>query len=412
MKSQRGHLTKEEFSSYVQRGLQSVDLLAVDDHLGSCSQCMRLFEAHNSSHPKTSLVEGMLGSVEVEHLTFEQLADYVDKQSDEIDKSIIELHLKDCDVCRSDVAEMAALRDEIAAADRAPIQTVHPVRWSGWKILIHEFVLLLLGIGLFLSLSAPSVELSAGPQEVQIPEIELPPGLEGDLNTSTAQDGTELAVSLRDGGGTIGLSTEGTLVGADGASPQLSQTVKNVLETGNLRVGEKVAAGNTGVLMGGNRDGIPFGLTGPVGTVVSSQRPVFSWKPLAGAEGYSVKIFDEKFSEVMSGDEVSGTSWTPTKPLLRGRTYLWQVAARKGGETVISPVRPAPEARFKIVDSADAESIDIAEKRFSRSNLIRGIAYAKAGMLAEAEREFAALARKNPDSALAQRLLQQVRRPR
>jgi hypothetical protein len=88
------------------------------------------------------------------------------------------------------------------------------------------------------------------------------------------------------------------------------------------------------------------------------------------------------------------------------------VAARKDGQTVISPVRPAPEARFKIVDAVDAESIDIAEKRFSRSNLIRGIAYAKAGMLAEAEREFAALVRKNPDSKLARRLLQQVRDPR
>lgn len=412
MKSQRGHLTKEEFRSYVRRELRPDDILAVDDHLDSCPECMRLVEGSNSPGSKSSLVAEILELEEIEHLTFEQLASYVDKQADKIERSIIELHLNDCDGCRADVAEMAALRDQIATADRAPAEIARPVRWFGWKVLVPAFGLLVLGIGLFLSLSAPSADLATGPPEVQIPEIDTPPGLEAELNTNATQNDPALAISLRDGGGTIGVSTDGTLVGVEGASPQLSQTLKNVLETGNLRVGEKVAIGNTGVMMSGDREGVPFGLSGPVGKIVISQRPSFSWKPLAGAEGYSVKIFDENFTEVMSGDEVSGTSWTPTKPLPRGRNYLWQVAASKEGETVISPVRPAPEARFKIVDAADAESIETAEKKFPRSNLVRGIAYAKAGMLAEAEREFAALVRKNPDSALAQRLLQQARRPR
>ena len=93
MKSQRGHLTNEEFASYAQRELRPEDLLAVDDHLDSCSDCMRLLEAHNT--PELSLVAEMLGSAEVEHLTFEHLAGYVDMQSDEIENSIIELHLTD-----------------------------------------------------------------------------------------------------------------------------------------------------------------------------------------------------------------------------------------------------------------------------------------------------------------------------
>jgi hypothetical protein len=373
---------------------------------------MRLVGGSYSPGSQSSLVADILELEEIEHLSFEQLASYVDKQADKIESSIIELHLKVCDGCRSDVAEMAALREQIASGDPPPSDVARPIRWFGWKILIPAFGLFLLGIALFLSLSAPSVNVVTGPPEVQIPEIGNPPGPDDNLNTNAAKNDAELAVSLRDGGGRIGVSPEGTLVGVDGASAQLSQTLKNVLATGNLRLGEKVAVGSTGVLMSGDRQGIPFGLTGPVGKVVLSQRPVFSWKPLAGAEGYSVKIFDKNFSEVISGDETSRNSWTPTKALPRGRTYLWQVAARKDGQTVISPVRPAPEARFKIVDAVDAESIDIAEKRFSRSNLIRGIAYAKAGMLAEAEREFAALVRKNPDSKLARRLLQQVRDPR
>jgi len=412
MKSQRGHLTKEELKSYADRVLRPDDLLAVDDHLDSCPECMRLVEGNNSPGSKSSLVAEILELEEIEHLTFEQLASYVDKQADKIERSIIELHLNDCDGCRSDVAEMAALRDQITIPDRAPAETSAPRRWFGWKILVPAFALLLLGFGLFLSLSAPAVDITTGPSEVPIPEIEIPPGLEGEFNTNATQNDPAFVVSLRDSGGTIGVGPDGTLVGVDGASPQLSQTLKNVLQTGNLRVGEKVLVGNAGVLMSGDREGVPFGLTGPVGKIVPSQRPIFSWKPLAGAEGYSVKIFDENFSEVMSGDEVSGTSWTPQKALPRGRTYLWQVAARKDSQTVISPVRPASEARFKIVDAADAESIETAEKRFPRSNLVRGVAYAKAGMIAEAEREFVALVRKNPDSKLARRLLQQVRDPR
>jgi hypothetical protein len=55
---------------------------------------------------------------------------------------------------------------------------------------------------------------------------------------------------------------------------------------------------------------------------------------------------------------VPGTSWTPSAPLSRDRTYIWQVTARTSGERVIVPMPPAPLARFHVMDSRAAEMIE------------------------------------------------------
>ncbi len=55
-----------------------------------------------------------------------------------------------------------------------------------------------------------------------------------------------------------------------------------------------------------------------------------------------------------------------------------------------------------------ANAIETAKKKYGNSRLLLGILYADAGMLDEAEREFQALLKKNPGSALARKLLRKV----
>ena len=416
MESNREHLTRDECDGYIQRTLPPPDLLAVDDHLDHCRECMSMIDRINSSVSGSSLVTDILETTELDHLRYEQIASYVDGRSDDVDNSIVELHLKDCDTCREEVDAITSIRERLVHAkpDEQPERS--KTDWFNRKLLFPAFGILLLGAALYLGLPAifvePGSSTSAGPAEVAIPDIKAPEGLDSDLDIRPEPADPGIVASVRDGDSIIGVRSDGSLTGLDGASAQIAQAVRSALETGNISIGERIAVGNTGTLMSGDRDGVPFGLIGPVGRVVVSQRPVFSWKPLSGADLYSVRIFDESFAEVMSGSEVRSTTWTPLKPLQRGRAYLWQVTARKGDETVISPVRPAPDARFRIVDAEAAEQIDLAEKHHPRSNLIRGLAYARAGMLADAEREFTALVRKNPGSSQAQRLLQQVRKSR
>jgi hypothetical protein len=149
-----------------------------------------------------------------------------------------------------------------------------------------------------------------------------------------------------------------------------------------------------------------------VGTVTMSDRPAFRWSAFDGADTCVVRIYDADFNEVAASPWLSETSWTVTRALERGRIYSWQVTARAGAKEIISPVKPAPEARFMTLDRAKANELAEAKSASAGSHLTLGILYAQAGLLDEAERELQALLRANPQSALAEKLLRSVRAKR
>jgi len=77
---------------------------------------------------------------------------------------------------------------------------------------------------------------------------------------------------------------------------------------------------------------------------------------------------------------------------------------------VVKGVAPAPEALIiAFGKSSRSKGVSGVEQTQPRSHLALGVAYAEAGVTAEAEREFQELASENEGSADAQRLLQSLR---
>jgi len=213
--------------------------------------------------------------------------------------------------------------------------------------------------------------------------------------------------SLNDGRTKIELLSDGRITGL--ASPQFEAQVRNALTKQELNIpADARQLGKTpGVLMGGGSDGVPFALASPVGKTIESNSPKFMWKPLVGADSYRVEVFDENFNRVAESPQLKTTTWNPQQPLRRGRVYGWQVTATKDGAEVKSPVRPAPDACFKVIDAESSNAIAAARTQ-GGSHLVLGILYAEAGMLPEAEREFQALLQKNPNSSAVRSLLKKV----
>jgi anti-sigma factor RsiW len=218
----------------------------------------------------------------------------------------------------------------------------------------------------------------------------------------------QYVAQLRDGGGSIGLDRQGQLYGADALSGDLREAVKNALARQSVDIAATPAelSGRAGGSLSGRGEGLPFGLNGPLRVISRSDRPSFHWQPLKGASGYVVTVFDQNFSAVATSGKLSGTSWQPPSPLPRGQVYMWQVAATRDGEEIISPTSPAPEARFKVLEAEHLQNIEQAGK--ARSRLALGLACARAGLLREARQEFGALVRANPDSPVARKLLEKV----
>src|SRR5262249_6365454 len=134
------------------------------------------------------------------------------------------------------------------------------------------------------------------------------------------------------------------------------------------------------VLMGpGAKRDDTFGLVAPAAAGIVTDRPGFRWQPLAGADGYVVSLYDERSTLLARSPRLSGTDWTPADPLARDRTYVWQVAADRRGDTITAPAPPAPPARFHVVDARSADVLERMEREHGQSHVLLGILYMESG---------------------------------
>jgi hypothetical protein len=236
------------------------------------------------------------------------------------------------------------------------------------------------------------------------------PGPSVPVSSGAIPAGAAIAM-LNDGAGQVSLDKEGNLSGVDHLPSAYQQMVKSALTNQELERSPLLAGLTpTGNTQRGRNDepGGKFSLIGPVRTLALSDRPVFRWARLAGAAGYVVEIYDEEFDLVATSSRITGQRWRARQPLKRGGIYYWQVKAIKDGRELVSPHPPAPQAKFRILDEAKANELERARRDYGSSHLLLGLLYVQAGLLGEAEEEFRALQKANPDSTIAGQLLQQV----
>jgi hypothetical protein len=182
--------------------------------------------------------------------------------------------------------------------------------------------------------------------------------------------------------------------------------VDGIVAAGRITVPAAVAALNrpAGTLLGTSSVPATLSPVMPLGTAVRSTRPSFTWTD-AGADAYTVAIFDERFTEVARSPRIAGTSWTPAADLQRGGSYLWQVTAHRAAGDLTAPQPPNPEARFVVIDAATAARIDALEGRASSDPLAFGILLADAGLVIDARAQLERAARVPATADAARRLL-------
>jgi ribosomal protein S15P/S13E len=124
----------------------------------------------------------------------------------------------------------------------------------------------------------------------------------------------------------------------------------------------------------------------------------------AGANGgpYQITVTDEQNNVVAASPQLTQTTGRPAQALPPGR-LRWQVeAVEPNGQRVPGPaaaiyrLSPAEEAKLRSVEQA------------TTSALARGVAYAQAGLLAEAAQSLRQWLKQHPDSQAAQNLLKQI----
>jgi hypothetical protein len=433
------HLSDEEIARYRGRMMPPVALLAADDHLALCDICYgRVSEAQRPDDKlfAASKAFDAAAAGHVTHLTYEQMAALVDNQVDDIDREIVQSHLELCRRCEVELKDLRELSSELA---RPRIASPEPGRSSSlrgklisfWRLPALRIPALAAAGLVILVLAALVINIlrrsdNAGPRETvaereerngeptrreaaaveKAPrEITVGPE-ENDPSRQATEVPAEMRAALNDGDSRIALDSQGNLSGVR-TDPGDERSIKNALLHGVVNLPSSLGElrGQSGTLMGDA--GARFSLLEPVGIVIESDRPVLRWSALEDTESYTVTVYDSNLNQVASSDQLTTNQWAVPMPLPRGHTYIWQVRAIKNGAEVIAPPPVGSRVKFRVLEQAKVEAIERAKR--SKSHLVMGVIYAEAGLLDDAELEFAALVRDNPNSEAARKLLRGVK---
>ncbi|MEO7969985.1 MAG: zf-HC2 domain-containing protein [bacterium] len=430
------HLTHEQIASYYERRLPPAELIALDNHVAACVECRSDLSAGGFEQAKvTSLKQDIESATLSEHLDYDQLAGLADGTLEETEVELVESHLAGCAQCELLASDLRVFKDEIATGlgERylpSPSHGMSAVRRQsfsdslkaffsfkapGYALGIAALALLVIGLSIWLMQRSKTV-VSPTPQlaESSSPAPLVSP--DGNVNIAPGPSPGASApalIALNDGPRNIGVDERGEVTGLDDLPPGLRQTITTAIRTQHAASPSALSglSGQPGKLRG-EGDDAAFTLLGPIKVVTLSDKPTLRWNKLNGATSYKAAIYDSGFILVTASPELTASEWTPPGALTRGEVYSWRVTAIKDGQEIKSPVPPAPEAKFKVLDRTRADELRRARRLYSGSHLTLGVLYAQAGLLAEAEREFLELAKANPQSTIAQNLLRDVRAAR
>ncbi len=362
------HVTDADIDQFRRHALSGGNLIRFADHLDACDSC-RLRALRTSDGNRTRLPLNAALGLPDPHVDEDDVHAYVDGTLDAAHRAEIDEHVARCKACAEEIRDL----ERFARGDRASQR--RPWWYAGLAAAaVLAFAVLL--VGRFRG--APPPEL----------------------------------VVLNDGPATLTVDARGNVSLTDGLSPDEKARVRQALAGGRLDLPAAVLTlgGLDNQRLRGPAAEAGFRVQSPIATAVLSDTPRLRWTPLADHAVYVVRLRDETAGTTVTSPPLLEREWAPAAPLTRGDVYVWQVEGSAGREERTAPQPPAPAARFIVLDAQTAARLT----RAPASHLVRGILYATAGVLDDAEREFAALRSLNPSSAMAQHLADQLahaRRP-
>lgn len=384
----------------------AAELLSASDHLAACTACRLRVSATKELHDGFAAIRAVLDAeANTAHLTYDEIAGYADGPLRTEDGERVERHARECLACAADLEGIQALRNEIAAqrAKERPwgrlAELWHSgLNWKGSLVLAGAAGCALLLVWVVRG-PGPQGGASAGVSNSA-------PGPRPSAQTATV-------TSIRDGKRLISIGAGGTISGLDGLPDSDRAALERVLAAKRVDAPASIAglAGGGGILLGSQAPAPRVVLLGPVGRVVETDRPVLRWKPAAGAR-FLVSVFDSRYNEMASSGWIADAEWRVPRALRRGGVYSWQLNVRQDGAEFTAPAPPAPEARFRILSTAEEADLIRVRGTPGDSHLMLGLQYARAGLLDEAERELRTLRDQNPGSETVAGLLDSVERLR
>ena len=425
------HLSNELVERFHAQALTRGDRSVIYDHVLACETCRQLVITPQTETVALEALTKHLVTPEREepyHLDLETIEAFVDDKLEALDRSTVKLHLEDCAECSSEVEDLRESLATMKAASHTRVvehrtaETVSrrfsmPLRIAAVIALIAFATVALIGV---LRWRSPSPGITTGSQPTPFASPQLPvlapspnsglnpPNLAENPPSKERREESRKTIALKDGPAEIAINEDGNVIGVSSLPAETRQAVKEALTEERLNrpsVLDDVMSAEVSVR--GPESEERINISSPAKTVINNNKPTLRWIPSKTAEAYRVEISDETFHQVAKSGDLPATtqSWTPYTSLKRGGIYTWTIrAVNKGGE----PSAVTSQAKFKILDNEKVRQLNRL-KSGSQSHLALVIFYAREGMLTEAEREMGILVKDNPNSAVAKKLLREIK---
>jgi hypothetical protein len=403
------HLSETEVNLFRERTIGPAERERIDSHVAQCDSCLRrILPSEDTALVYSELTEALLpdSADQPFHLSKAEITAFANGSIDQADRVIFESHVDICAECREAVESLAA-------------QQFYPA-WSAFQFTPARaaavglvVACLVLAFVVWRRWHSRAVDQTAQQASNQTPTNTPGSGSPTPAPTESTKDSSPnqfaVSASLEDNGRRIQLDNTGKLIGLEELPEASRSLVRSVLANKTLskpEVLDKLTAPSITLMDPTARENT-FGLLGPSGTVIATDRPNLRWQAVAGATSYTVSVFDADFNRVTRSAPQTATQWT-SPALRRGMIYSWEVVAVRNGQEVRSPVAPAPRAQFKILEAEKLRELTSLKEHRPISHLTLGLTYARFGLLVEAEEQLQILARENPNSPVATRLLRTV----
>jgi hypothetical protein len=408
------HLSTEEIRNYLGRKLSQHDFNRASDHVHSCKVCYRDFLAELQERFPIEIDLDELAGMQGWHLEGEELAAYVEGRMDELNFECASLHLEECGSCMEKTS--AAFEYRLEHPRLSPIaRRKQPSTWSRYlhgfqsistpRLQLVTAAVLLLGMALFMwALLHPRSEKSqlAGtrPPETVSPHSPGPPTVPVQPAPGAGSDIGKKVDESTPNHVPTGTHSEKGEVRRQEDQVDRALIAKNLTMPLAIELLDRTPA----IAVRGNPSFNPsFKIIRPFATVVMNDRPTFRWTELSGATSYTVSVFDSELHLIRTSEPLTELQWLMPESLEAGIVYTWTVTALKDGREVVAP---APPARAEFMILGDSQVIKLHRMLWrTDSHAVRGVHYAEAGLLDEAEQEFRTHLTLSPADDSAKKLL-------
>jgi hypothetical protein len=285
-----------------------------------------------------------IGQARSEHLTYDQMEAWVEDQLDQTARELVMAHTGLCEFCAKQLASYESYAPVMSGPIAAPAQLI-PFR-ERFRASFRWPQAAMVALAIAVAILAPVVIRNSRSSGTALESLaSLPPSLREAARDVVNADAPLRPVALADL--------------APNVDPQIEY---------------------------------------PASEVVEETQPELRWKPFAAT--YTISISDSSEQLVAQATGLANTQWIVSAPLNRGAKYTWEVRASISGEV-------AHRASFRVL--GDSEEQTLAQLRASGAGpLALGAVAQQFGLLSMAESEFEKLAKDQPRSQDAAKLLEHV----